>query len=139
MGYNTHTWDKVAHYKNKTMKQLQDELEKFEKYNSESEGKNFPLFTEHAAYLKLLIAERIVNNMEIIVYIIEESGVDGRAPATIKFASQIELVRDEKFESYGKNKGYYSKRDIIVNEEVQMKQTTSKLNGLDKLMLGILQ
>lgn len=66
MGYNTHHWDREAHYKAKTTKQLQEELEKFrqglESLRSDPRMINttaFPFYENHIEYLRMKIAERI--------------------------------------------------------------------------------
>lgn len=70
-----------------------------------------------------------------IVYIITESGCDGRAPETIIFASYNESVRDLTFDK-SKNKNFFSKAKRIIEVEYIRKQGLAKLDGVHRLILG---
>jgi hypothetical protein len=66
MGTNGPRWDREAHYKNKSVKQLQDELEQFRiGYENLRNDKLFsrttamPFYETHIEYLRMTIAERI--------------------------------------------------------------------------------
>jgi len=74
-----------------------------------------------------------------IVYTVTESGMDGRAPTSIRFASFDKEVRDLWDDGQGKNKCYYSKARQIVDIEHETKQALAKLDGLQRLMLNIAQ
>ena len=74
-----------------------------------------------------------------IVYIVTESGVDGRAPTNTVFASFDQEERDEWYEAKGKNKGYYNKSKRIVEIEHEFKQALAKLDGVQRLLLNVAQ
>lgn len=65
MGYNTHTWDKEAHYSSRSTKQLQAELTQFreglERLNNDTFKTTTAVgwFETHIEYLRMKIAERI--------------------------------------------------------------------------------
>jgi len=74
--------------------------------------------------------------MKQIIYLITSNGIDGRDIESIKYASFDEEVRDNAFES-NKNKNYLSKVERIIDVDAQLKQSLSKLNPIDKLVLEI--
>jgi len=74
-----------------------------------------------------------------IIYTVTESGMDGRAPTNITFASFDKEVRDLWYDGLGKNRCYYSKSRQIVDVEHETKQALAKLDGLHRLMLNIAQ
>ncbi len=63
MGYNSPKWDKEAHYKQKSIKQLQDELNTFkisyDQFMEANNGLSPTFWVEHIEYLRTKIAERI--------------------------------------------------------------------------------
>lgn len=65
MGSNGQTWDRESHYEKKTVKEMQNELVKFEegwtKIQSDPKYATAAgtFYTTHIAYLKMKIAERI--------------------------------------------------------------------------------
>lgn len=70
MGYNSSKRDKEAYYNNRTLKQLQAEVKQFEEALVEWDGsgiiKHPPAFyNEHIQYLRMKIAERIINNSKV--------------------------------------------------------------------------
>jgi hypothetical protein len=74
--------------------------------------------------------------MKKIAYTINDNGVDGRCRTRIVDAFWDEEERDEAFES-NKNKDYLSKGEQIVDVEDAKKEALCKLNGLDRLLLGL--
>jgi len=74
--------------------------------------------------------------MKQIIYLITSNGIDGIDVESINYASFDEASRDKAFES-NKNKNYLSKVERIIDQNVQLKQSLSKLNPIDKLILGI--
>lgn len=74
--------------------------------------------------------------MKKIVYLIVDNGIEGRDPDNIVRAFWDEQQRDSSFDG-DKNKNWYRKTEIIVDEERSKKEALTKLNGLDKLVLGL--
>ncbi len=72
-----------------------------------------------------------------IVYLVTNSGMDGRAKEHIDFADYSESARDKWYEKLGKNRCYYSKTKRIVETIPATKQALARINGLDRLLLGI--
>lgn len=71
-----------------------------------------------------------------IAYLITDNGIDGMAPTSIMQAFWEEHDRDLVY-GESKNKAYYSTIEQIVDVEPAKKQARCKLNGLDRLLLGI--
>jgi len=74
--------------------------------------------------------------MKQIIYLITSNGADGIDNESIHYASFDEISRDYAFES-DKNKNYLSKVERIIDHPNQLKQSLSKLNPIDKLILEI--
>ncbi len=73
-----------------------------------------------------------------IVYTITESGVDGRGPTNVVFATWREQLRDNTLDNISSsNRGWYSKGKHIVEIESATKQALAKLDGVQKLLLDI--
>ena len=71
-----------------------------------------------------------------IAYLLTESGIDGRAPTTIVSAFWSEAERDAAFAA-DPNRNWLGKSERIVNLSVARKEALAKLNGLDRLLLGL--
>lgn len=71
-----------------------------------------------------------------IAYLITSNDVDGRGPTHIEYAFWDETDRDNFFEQ-DKNKNYYSKTEQIVAVDKETLATLAKLNGLERLLLGL--
>jgi hypothetical protein len=69
-----------------------------------------------------------------IAYTITDNGIDGREKTNIVAAFWDEAQRDAAFDG-NKNKAYYSKGEMIVDEAKQRALTVAKLDGLDRLLL----
>lgn len=76
--------------------------------------------------------------MKKIAYLINDNGVDGRAPTTIMFASFDEIERDNAH-NQSKNKNFFSTSEIIVDEDKKRAEVLAELNGLERLVLGMQQ
>lgn len=74
--------------------------------------------------------------MKRIAYVITSSGEDGRAPKEIEKAFWHEHERDKAFDK-DRNKAYLSKEDIIVDADKAKAEAMTKLDGLEKLVLGL--
>jgi len=71
-----------------------------------------------------------------IVYTIIDSGVDGREKSRTVYASFLELERDERFDK-DPSKAWKMKGESIVDVGTARAQALAKLDGLDKLVLGL--
>lgn len=74
-----------------------------------------------------------------IVYLVTESGMDGRGKLNVTFASFDKEERDNWLNSKGANKCYYSTAKRIIEIEHKFKQALAKLDGIDRLMLTVAQ
>ncbi len=74
--------------------------------------------------------------MKQIAYLLTNYGVDGLAKKEVDFAFLDEKERDTFFEA-SKNKNWLIKEEIIVDLEKVKKETLARLDGLEKLVLGI--
>jgi len=74
--------------------------------------------------------------MDKIVYTISSYGEDGRAPESIVVASFSEKYIDHSLNNL-KFPNYYSKNKRIVEVKSATKQALARINGLDRLLLGI--
>lgn len=73
-----------------------------------------------------------------IAYLITSNDVDGRGPTVIEQAFWDEQDRDTAFNGKPENvRCYLGKREQIVDEEPTKKAALAKLNGLDRLLLGL--
>ena len=73
-----------------------------------------------------------------IVYLVTDSGMEGREPAKAIFASYDEHERDVWHET-DKNKAYHSVTKRIVEVEKEEAKAMRKLNAVDKLLLDLNQ
>ena len=71
-----------------------------------------------------------------IAFTITDSGIDGMAKLSIVQAFWSEPERD-KFLECDKNKAYRSIGEMIVDPEQARRRALAKLDGLDKLALGV--
>lgn len=74
--------------------------------------------------------------MKKIAYLIINNGIDGMGDTSVDEAYWEENQRDASFDK-NPNKNYFSKTEVIVNVEVDTKQALNKLNGLERLLLGL--
>jgi len=74
--------------------------------------------------------------MKRIAYIATDSGIDGREKTRIAYAFWSERERDDHFDE-DKNKDWKTKGELIVDEAVQKNQALAKLDGLDRLAIGL--
>ncbi len=73
-----------------------------------------------------------------IAYLIIDNGCDGRERDNIIYASWDETERDNALEK-SPNKGYYRTDEKIVNEGHTRENALAKLNGIERLTLGLAQ
>ncbi len=73
-----------------------------------------------------------------IVYLVTDSGVDGRSPASVIFASFDEQKRDA-WHAADKNKAWHSTTKQILEIETTHKKALRKLDGIERLVLDIPQ
>jgi len=74
--------------------------------------------------------------MDKIVYLIVDHGVEGREKESINVASFSEKYINHTLGNL-KFPNYYSKTKRIVEVDSATKQALSRINGLDRLLLGI--
>lgn len=74
--------------------------------------------------------------MKRIVYTVIDSGVDGREPAKVLYATFSETERDALLEQDAA-KAWRSKAEAIVDEAAAVGEALAKLNGVDRLVLGL--
>lgn len=74
--------------------------------------------------------------MKKIAYVIRDSGIDGRSAYKTVKAFWNESERDKAYES-DPNKNYYRKAEVIVDLKSHSETILRKLDGLDKLVLGL--
>lgn len=74
--------------------------------------------------------------MKQIVYTVIDSGIDGRAPSTVLYAAPSEEERDRLLNS-DPSKMWRATGEQIVDLEVARKAALAKLNGIDRLALGL--
>lgn len=70
------------------------------------------------------------------VFMAVSNGFDGRDEKVIEYASLDENERDNWL-SISSNKAYFTKTERIVNLETERNIVLSKLNGLERLALGV--
>lgn len=73
---------------------------------------------------------------KIIAYTVIDNGIEGKEKNRIVYADGDETLRDKWF-SNAKNKAWYRKSEQIVNIEEVKKAALAKLDGIDKMLLGI--
>lgn len=71
-----------------------------------------------------------------IVYTAIDEGVDGREPPRVIYAFFTEADRDEAVDK-DKAKLWRRKGEQIVDTDLAVVQALSKLNGIDRLVLGL--
>ncbi len=71
-----------------------------------------------------------------IVYTITDNGVDGRDRTSTVYASFTESERDERL-SREPSKAWKEKGETIVDVGTARAQALAKLDGLDRLVLGL--
>ena len=71
-----------------------------------------------------------------IVYTVTDNGIDGRGPTVTLYASYNETERDRMLEE-DKSKAWRSTHEQIVDMDTAVCQALSKLNGIDRLVLGL--
>ena len=71
-----------------------------------------------------------------IVYVVTDSGVDGREPQKTLYASFSEEERDAMLTTDA-SKAWRGKAEFIIDPEVMAVQALSKLDGVDRLVLGL--
>lgn len=74
--------------------------------------------------------------MKRIVYTAIDSGVDGRGQTTTLYASFNEQERDSMINADA-GKARRSKHECIIDPGVAYQQALAKLNGIDRLVLGL--
>jgi hypothetical protein len=75
--------------------------------------------------------------MKTIVYTIDDSGVDGRERSRPIAAFFEEDDRNKAYKDMGANACYYQISERIIDTDKQSKEALGKLNGIDKLVLGV--
>ena len=71
-----------------------------------------------------------------IVYTVTDSGVDGMSKTSILYATFDEAERD-KMLSVDKSKAWRSTSETIVDVETARARALRKLDGIDRLVLGL--
>lgn len=74
--------------------------------------------------------------MKRIVYVATDSGMDGMAPTKVLYASFDEAERDAMIEA-DKSKPWRSKDERIIDVDHAIAKALSKLDGIDRLVLGL--
>lgn len=74
--------------------------------------------------------------MKRIVYVVNDNGIDGRAPTRTLYASFDEKERDAMLEK-DKAKPWRSTDEVIIDDVVAKNQALAKLDGIDRLVLGL--
>lgn len=74
--------------------------------------------------------------MKVIVYTATDSGIDGRAPTTVLYASLSEAERDAMIEA-DPSRAWRGKSEVIVDLSVVAAQALAKLDGIDRLALNL--
>ncbi|NIU01630.1 MAG: hypothetical protein GWN01_12160 [Nitrosopumilaceae archaeon] len=73
--------------------------------------------------------------MKVVVFQVVSNGVDGRDKTSVNFSHINEENRDAFYEGLGKTRGYYSKREVVLDLKQLYKEFKNKLNGNDKMIL----
>lgn len=73
---------------------------------------------------------------KFIAFTIEDTGENGSGPRRVVAAYVFEEKRDEAFEA-DKNKANYRKGEVIVDKEKRKAEALAKLDGIDRLVLGL--
>lgn len=74
--------------------------------------------------------------MKQIVYVATDSGMDGSGPTVVLYAAFTETERDAMIDA-DKAKPWRGKGEQIVDVASARRQALSKLNGIDRLVLGL--
>lgn len=70
-----------------------------------------------------------------IVYIATDNGIDGCAPTSVMYASFDEHERNAMVDA-DKAKAWRGKSDLIIDVNLARNKALSKLDGIDRLVLG---
>lgn len=73
---------------------------------------------------------------KVIAYCVNDNGVDGREPTKILYATLTERNRDELLAA-DKGKDYRSTSEEIIDKAEAIQKALGKLNGIDRMVLGI--
>jgi hypothetical protein len=73
---------------------------------------------------------------EFIAYCATDSGIDGREPERVLYASETREGRETMIQA-DKSKAWRSRKEVIVNRGPAIAQALAKLNGIDRLVLGL--
>jgi hypothetical protein len=76
--------------------------------------------------------------MKQIIYIVTDNGIDGMAPTRTLYASFDEDERDAMLDA-DKSKAWRSKAEAIIDTGIARKRALAKLDGVDRLVLGLTQ
>ena len=74
--------------------------------------------------------------MKQIIYTATDSGIDGREPTKVLYASFSEAERDAMVEADA-SKAWRGKSEKIIDTESAIAQALAKLDGIDRLVLGL--
>lgn len=74
--------------------------------------------------------------MKQIVYLAVDNGIDGLSKTNVLYAAFTEVERDAMIEA-DKSKAWRSKKEVIVDPAVARNQALAKLDGIDRLVLGL--
>ena len=74
--------------------------------------------------------------MKQIAFTIIDNGIDGREPARIVYAAWNDAARDAAL-ARNPNKAYLRPDEQIVDVDKAKAAALAKLNGLDRLLLGL--
>lgn len=72
--------------------------------------------------------------MKEAIFLVVDTGIDGREPARVVFASRREDVRDMWFEE-SPRKNWYHKKDIVADLDEVAWKTWARLDGLEQFAL----
>lgn len=71
-----------------------------------------------------------------IVYLATDSGVDGRSPEKVLYAAFTESARDAMIAA-DPSRAWRNKGERIVDIEAALASALAKLDGVDRLVLGL--
>ncbi len=74
--------------------------------------------------------------MDKIVYIAIDNGIDGKEKDNILYASFDEIQFNELL-NRDKSRNFRTPHKIIINVAVARREALAKLNGIDRLVLGL--
>jgi hypothetical protein len=76
------------------------------------------------------------DNMKRIAYLVNDNGVDGMGQTRTLYATFDASERDALLE-LDKSKAWRSTAETIIDEEKAVETALAKLNGIDRLVLGL--